>query len=479
MLKKIYSSFFLVLSLLAISAVFVSCEETNTGTTYFTGKIINPRNNFIVLKDHQGVHDTIRLNDDGSFFKKYESLPAGLYTFTHPNEYQSIYLAPGDSISMRLNTRAFDETLAFSGSHNKENNYLINLFTRLEIENPDLWNHYKNKSPKEFKSYIDSMRHVEHQRLDDFVEEHHLDDQFICHAQQVIDFAGWSKLERYAYAHYGKNNFLMSKFIPETFFSHRKDLDIDNPALLNNYAYRPYVNSLISHLAFKRTATELGSGKHVNRNDIKYHSNRLSVIDSLFTTATIKDNFAANNTRNFITSSRSSKDINTLLDQFLSITENESVKNQITDIAATYISLNPGNMIPDIAIHNINREQMSLSDRINKLSVLFFWSDNDREYAIKVHDQIRDLRKKYPEIDFVGINLDDSNTDQWKMANERYKFDHNQEFQIVNTSPVTHKLALRNRNRSMLIDDKMMIVDPSINIFHYQIETTLLGYINK
>lgn len=478
MLKRIQSSYLFILLVIA-SFFIVSCDKKPSGPTYFTGKIINPRNNFIVLKDYQNINDTITLDSDGSFFKKYDQLPAGLYTFTHPNEYQSVYLAPGDSVSMRLNTKAFDETLAFSGSHNKENNYLINLFTRLEIENPDLWNQYKSRNHEQFKLYIDSLRVAEHERLDAFVKEHHLDEQFICHVQQVIDFAGWSKLERFAYAHYGKNNFLQSEEIPSTFFSHRDDLNIDNAALLNNYAYRPYVNSLLSHLAFKRTAMDLGSGKAVNRASLEYHSNKLMVIDSLFTSTAVKDNFASNTTRNFITASRNSKDINALLKQFLSISKDEHIKNNITAIAAIYINLNPGNMIPDIAVHNIDRQQMKLSDRVNKLSVLFFWSDNDREYAIKVHEQIRDLRVKYPEMDFIGINLDDSNTDQWRMANERYKFDFDQEFQIVNTTPVSERLALRNRNRSMIIDKDLMILDPSINLFHYQIETTLLGYISK
>jgi len=478
MMKRFLSSYFII-PVIILSSTIVSCDKESTGPTYLSGKIVNPRNNFIVLNDYQNINDTILLHSDGSFFKKYDYLPAGLYTFSHPNEYQSIYLAPGDSIAMRLNTRAFDETLAFSGSHNKENNYLINLFTRLEIENPDLWSHYKNKDHSNFKSYVDSLRKEEHDRLNSFVKQHSLDEQFICHAQQVIDFAGWSKLERYAYAHYGKNDFLRSEDIPNSFFAHRDELNIDNAILLNNYAYRPYINSLISHLAFKRSARSLGSGKEVDRYHIDYHMDRLSIIDSLFKTSSIKDAFAANNTRNFITSSKSATDINKLLDRFLSMTSDEKLKSDIATTASTYISLNPGNMIPDIEIHNINRDQMNLSDRINKLSVLFFWSDDDREYAVKVHDQIRDLRVKYPEIDFIGVNLDDANTDQWKMANQRYKFDYDQEFQIINTSPVSEKLALRNRNRSMIIDKDLMILDPSINLFHYQIETTLLGYINK
>lgn len=89
----------------------------------------------------------------------------------------------------------------------------------------------------------------------------------------------------------------------------------------------------------------------------------------------------------------------------------------------------------------------------------FFWSDDEREYAIRVHDKIKDLRLKYPEIDFIGINLDDSEGNQWEEAYERYSFNSNMEYQILNTSPVTAQLALRNDNRSMVIDKNLTIID--------------------
>jgi hypothetical protein len=46
------------------------------------------------------------------------------------------------------------------------------------------------------------------------------------------------------------------------------------------------------------------------------------------------------------------------------------------------------------------------SDHVNKLSVLYYWSIQNNDYAMGIHDQVKDLQIKYPEIEFIGINID-------------------------------------------------------------------------
>ncbi len=455
-----------------------SCKEDSHTVTHISGKIINAHNNYVTISDYNGITDTIPLQKDGSFSKTYSTISPGLYTFSHPNEYQSFYIAPGDSIMLRLNTKAFDETLAFSGNHSKENNYLINLYVQIEKENSAFLNNYK-KSHTVFKKMLDSITAARLSDLKEHTEQHKFDKEFLCHAEEIIKFSSWSKIERYAFVHYGKNDFLNNKELPDSFYDYRKEVKVDNNALLNNIAFRPYVNALISNMAFTALARDLGSGALVNRSSLKYHKKRLHIIDSLFSRGTIKDIFATNDTQYFIMNRKNANEINELVDVFLKMTHNKKLKSKITEMAATYIKLDPGNEMPNIKIQNTYKESLDLSSRVDKLSVLFFWSDLEREYAIRVHDKIKELRVKYPEIDFIGINLDDSEGKRWEQAYERYDFNPAMEYQILNVSPVSAQLALRHNNRSMVIDKNLTIIDPSINLFHFQIETTLLGYINR
>ena len=139
--------------------LIASCEKEAKSDTYIAGKIINPHLEYVTIKDFNGFNDTIPLSDDGSFSKSYNYLSPGFYTFSHPRESQTVYLSPGDSTVLRLNTKAFDESLAFSGSHAKENNYLINLFIQIEEEERMFLENYRLPQAR-FKRMIDSITSV-------------------------------------------------------------------------------------------------------------------------------------------------------------------------------------------------------------------------------------------------------------------------------------------------------------------------------
>ena len=114
-----------LLALVSIS-VFIGCEsKTVCNSTYFGGKIINPKTNHVVLFENETPIDTFYLDNKNSFLGEITSLNEGLFYFKHGNENQYVYLEPKDSLLIRLNTWNFDETLVFSGKGAEKNNLLI------------------------------------------------------------------------------------------------------------------------------------------------------------------------------------------------------------------------------------------------------------------------------------------------------------------------------------------------------------------
>ena len=108
---------------------FASCNSTSKNTaTYFGGKIINPKSNFIVLYSMDKVIDTLYLGKDNKFLGKLDNANEGLYYFKHGNEKQYIYIEPKDSLMLRLNTWDFDESIVFAGKGAERNNILIDCF---------------------------------------------------------------------------------------------------------------------------------------------------------------------------------------------------------------------------------------------------------------------------------------------------------------------------------------------------------------
>lgn len=465
-----------------ITCVFLttSCEEKEEGLTslYVTGKIINPKGDYVVIKNYSEINDTLFLNDKGVFSKEYKNLKPGLFTFAHPSEYQSIYLGYGDTLRLRLNTKAFDESIAFTGAASKENSYLINLFLEIEKQNRSILSEYQ-REPSDFKKMVDSINDARIKILKKLASKDKFQGEFVNSAIKILNFNSWSRLERYASAHYGKNEILKSDVLPSNFYSYRRNLEICNTGLLNNYAYRPYITAHISNIALYNCARKHGTGKKVDRNGLDYRKEKLNVIDSLFTNSELKGLFAGIETRNFIRSRKNADEINQLVAKFLEISQDRDLNSEITKMAATYINLDPGNKLPDFDLYNFNKEVTTLSSQVKGLSVLFYWSYKNESYALRIHRKVNELRIKYPEIDFIGVNLDNPESNVWSETSQKFGFKKSSEFQLVDNQSISKQLALRNDNRSMVIAPELIILDPNINLFHYQIETTLLGYLSR
>ena len=62
-------------------------------------------------------------------------LQSGIYKLEHLPEYQTLLLEEHDSLWVRINAAAFDESIVFSGVGASKNNFLIELFLKQESEN--------------------------------------------------------------------------------------------------------------------------------------------------------------------------------------------------------------------------------------------------------------------------------------------------------------------------------------------------------
>ncbi len=474
--KRTSNAVYFILGIL-LCTTLLSCGDDVPQKTFITGKLVNPKYSYVVFSNHDDVHDTLQLDENGIFRKTYETLTSGLYSISYPGEYQSVFLDKGDSLSMRANTKAFDETLAFTGTHSRENTFLINLFSEIEDSNMDMLK-YGNKSPKGF---YDDVQRVKNERLSQLEEvaggEYEFDSRFVNFAEFIIKLNSYYELERYPIIH--DTNIYLSKRadIPKEFFSHRERVQIDMPKLLNNYAYRPYVNALASNLAYRNISKR--SEEDFDLNNYLYNKERLKVIDSLFDNEQLQNVFVSGEIRNFISSRKNAEEINLLVQDFLAISTDEKVNDEIAQMAATYINLDPGNELPNFDLRDMDNERTSLSQQVKKLTVLYYWSIQNKDYALSIHDQVKDLQLKYPEIEFVGINIDQFGYDEWQDVIANNDFRNSKEYQLFEKSAINRQLALRNSNRSMVIDRKLTIIDPNINLFYYKIESTLLGYINR
>ncbi|HET8810304.1 MAG TPA: hypothetical protein VFM65_08580, partial [Flavobacteriaceae bacterium] len=94
------------------------------------------------------------------------------------------------------------------------------------------------------------------------------------------------------------------------------------------------------------------------------------------------------------------------------------------------------------------------------------------------HKIARELRRKYPEINFIGINIDDSEPQIWLDALRKNGYDQDFEYQIRNSGD--KKILYTNYlNKVLFINKKGEIVFGDITFDHGAFEGYILEFLNQ
>lgn len=112
--------------------VIISCnKEEPKDYTAFAGKITNPQSDSVFLYFPEG-EKAFALNDKGEFYDTIQLDQKGYFYFSDGREQSELFLFPGDSIFLSVDTKQFDETLTYSGTGAEKNNYLAKKFLKEE-----------------------------------------------------------------------------------------------------------------------------------------------------------------------------------------------------------------------------------------------------------------------------------------------------------------------------------------------------------
>ena len=463
----------LILAIVATLAVSCGDAEKQEGA-FLNGKIVNPRSTTVIFTDYDRINDTVPLTASHEFEARLKGVKKpGLYTFWHGTEYQSLYLEPGDSVTLFVDTKSFDESLAFSHNHAKENNYLITMFMEMEATSKAFLPHYK-KEPAAFLKIVALKSEAELARLHQDAKKQKLSKQFVSIATDVIWFNAFKKKERYVAVNQSSAKTPRTTKLPTNFYDHRKSVDLNNAELLNNNSFKAYLNALITNI----TRDKLACVKK-DSTRIAYATTRLQVTHELLTNDTMRELYLANYTRNVLRNAKDHEMPKTILKTYLSLSKDKANHERMKHFAASFKVTRTGNDLADLLLKSDTDEQVMLGSIVAKPSVVYYWSTKDESYNMQVHLTAADLRKKYPEFAFIGINTDDSTDSSWKEVLHAMGIETLNEYQVAVENNYNLENALKGSKRAMLIDKDLTILDGNLNLLHYKIETTLLGYASK
>lgn len=472
---------FNLLLLLTLSTL-LGCKRDSKNQddyAYFGGEIINPNNNYVVLNSPDKIADTLYLDGDNRFLHKIDQLKPGLYTFLHGGEYQRVLIEPKDSIMLRLNTIDFDESMVFTGEGARKNNYLISMFLQNEADNKKFMRLMWDMEPKIFEQVLDSSRTEKLAELEDFTSHKEYSDYFKTISKSNIDYDYYSYKELYPFSFYGYNNLIHFKDLPADFYDFRNDVDYNNEDLMGVIPYSRFLFCHFNNLAldkFYQTATH---NVVFDNQSVVYNLEKLQLMDSLITNENIKNYLLKFTTRDFITTSRDSSETKEILTSFLSKSTDKNDKVYMKELMTNVNNLRPGNKLLNLKLKNYTENSVNSDSIIIKPTVIYFWSSNFPMLLRNSHYKAKVLKSKFPEIDFIAININDDDHSRWSNTINKYQFPIDSEYQFQDPAEAMEKLAINSLNRSIFVDKDGKIINSNAMMFTSEFEAELERVLHK
>ena len=459
--------------------LFLSGCKSNTdesNTIYIGGQINNPETDYVIISKENETIDTLYLDGKNQFGKDYTNLESGIYTFNHPPESQIMYMEPGDSIIIYLNTLAFDESLNFSGEGADKSNFLLDMFLKNQQNNDLILTYYKIE-PSQFAKITDSIRTSRQEKLQRLITNEEYSEDFLKIAKASIDYEYYDLRERYSFLirKYRKN---FADKIPEDFNNYRENIDFNNRELQDYYVYTNLIDDYLRSKAIEDCTRKNKTDQKecYNINSFQNIERRIILIDSLSEIESLKNEFIDRLSAQAIVNAENEERINSILKlledlEYSHLDEAE----KLADIQKGYLN---GNSVANLWASNTKGVEKSYGEILTKPTITYDWSLYAPAHHRWQHKIIKDLKGKYPQIDFLGINVDKDEREEWLRTLETFGYDKETEYQIARRNPdkETYKRYL---NKVFLVNKDGTIFKGDVQFGSPEFEEEIDEFLNQ
>jgi len=452
--------------LLAIS--LVSCKDGFIGenhVAYFGGEIENPKNNFVVFMKNDKVVDTFYLDKNNRFFHKFDSLTPGLYSFKHDPEYQYVFFDKNDSLMIRLNSNDFDNTLMFCGRGDEKNNFMMELYLKdMKLKN-ELFDVYEQPE-KIFSKYIDSSN----QNIKNLYNKRK---SFINWSEEFDEVAKANILLNYAYkkevfpiVHEFKTGENIKTKLPKSYYNYRKKIDVNQANLLYYSPFIIYMTSMLNNIVLTKSKGDLDDMSL--ENNIK----KLEIVDTLIKNKHVK-NLVVNNIANmYLLSDQCSINNGKFFTLYSKMVSDENMKAKVMKTASNIQKLRNNNVLPEINVLDTNNKKVQISKLITKKTIIYFWTKQSDSHSFYSHKKVDELKAKYPDIQFIAININNTQEDWLKEINAK-KYSNSIELRAIDFEELQNKWVINKVYRTLIINKNGTINNAFVSLFDANFESYL------
>jgi hypothetical protein len=432
---------------------------------YFGGEIENPKNNFVVFMKNDKVVDTFYLDENNRFFHKFDSLTPGLYSFKHDPEYQYVFFDKNDSLMIRLNSNDFDNSLMFCGRGDEKNNFMMELYLKdMKLKN-DLFDVYEQPE-KVFSKYIDSSN----QNIKNLYNKRKA---FINWSEEFDEVAKTNILLNYAYkkevfpiVHEFKTGENIKTNLPKSYYNYRKKIDVNQDNLLYYSPFINYMTSMLNNIVLTKSKGNLDDMSL--ENNIK----KLEIVDTLIKNKHVK-NLVVNNIANmYLLSDQCSINNGKFFTLYSKMVSNENMKAKVMKTASNIQKLRNNNVLPEISVLDTNNKRVVINDLITKKTIIYFWTKQSDSHSFYSHKKVDELKAKYPDIQFIAININNTQED-WLKEIKTKKYSNSIELRALDFEELQNKWVINKVYRTLIINKNGTINNAFVSLFDANFESYL------
>lgn len=438
-----------------------SCQKkansTNDMSAYFGGKISQAKSSFVLFCKDNKVIDTLFLDNNNEFGKKFESLQPGMYIIKYGNNTKYVYFDKNDSLHLRINSKDFENLSSFYGIGKEKNNFLLELFSKVRSDH----NRFDMLFEKDYKTFIRNTQSMRDARMAMYLRrktEIGWDKDFDHYVKAIIDFAYYTQLEAYSYLRL-KNENNQSEELPEDYFAFRKKIDFNDESFAEFKPFTRYLSVLLSSITYEKSL----------HSALDKSLFRMNIVDSLISNDKVKNKVLNNLAYSYLLEDQTINNNNVFLKKYVEMSSDSIQINEIKKLQQSINAFTKESKLKDFDFRDRDMKIIKLLDTISKPTVITFWTKNALNHFKKSNDQIVLIQQKYPEIQFVSINID-NDENVLKMFESLFPRHSNIYLQATDFEELRDQWVILRLNRAIYINKNGYIVEGFINIFDDQLK---------
>jgi hypothetical protein len=450
---------------LSLNILLFSCDSKPKEQTgiFLGGQITNPSSRSVTLYQGNQNIETLELDDQLRFQKRFDSLGSGIYKLEHLPEYQTTLLEKGDSLWVRINAVAFDESIFYSGNGASKNNFLMELVLKQESENRFLSNKF-SKTSEVFNRILDSLLLEKKQlwiQMDSVIKLSPIA-QKVTQAAYIYHYANIR--ERYALL----RGMQWDEEENDFFFRYREFLNYSDNDLAFFDPYINYILNFISNEALKHNQSYFQEKKTSD-----FSIRRLTELDQKISGDLLRNNLARAIAFEEILTFENHDQHDLFLQYYATVNSSNAYLSEVLTLRSDINGMGPKKQLPEIKLQNVTRDIVSSNSLTNgKTTIIYFWSQTQMNHYKNTLERVRMFQKEYPQLRFVGICIQPFNL-MVKQVQKMMGINIENQFAIIDFEKASKAWVLTLLNKSIIINNKGQIIDGFENFSNNNIEMLL------